>query len=94
MFIDYGNMEWVLTDSLCKLSVEDTTLPAQAFECVLACVKPAYSMMSEGCWSYKANSRFKELCCNKELIITVCVCVCVCVCVSLGLLPLLFDVIG
>ena len=86
MFIDYGNVEWVHTDSLCKLSLDDTVLPAQAFECVLASVKPAYSMMSQGCWSPVAKRRFEELCCNKELIITVSTCATytVCVCVYLG----------
>ena len=72
MFIDYGNVEWVHTDSLCKLSSDDIDLPPQAFECVLAKVKPAYSMMSQGCWSEVAKRRFEELCCNKELFISVC----------------------
>ena len=71
IFIDYGNVEWVHTDSLCKLSLDDTDLPPQAFECVLAKVKPAYSMMSQGYWSQAAKRRFEELCCNKELIISV-----------------------
>ena len=68
-------MQWVSTDSLCKLSQEDTALPAQAFECVLVCVKPAYSMMSQGCWSQEAKARFEQLCLNQELIITVSCCV-------------------
>ena len=72
MFIDYGNLEWVSTDSLCKLLPEDTLLPGQAFECVLACVKPAYSMTSKGSWTRKAKERLEQLCLNQELIIAVC----------------------
>jgi hypothetical protein len=71
VFIDYGNVEWVHTDSLCKLSSDDIDLPPQAFECVLAKVKPAYSMMSRGFWSPVAKRRFEELSCNKELFISV-----------------------
>ena len=68
MFIDYGNVECVPIEQLCRMTQEDYVVPAQAFECYLASVRSSYAHSSDGCWSLEATRYFTDLCKDRHLI--------------------------
>ena len=66
-FVDYGDVQWLGTESLKTLKREHIELPAQAIKCSLIDIIPM-----AGGWSKETVSTFEELVYDKNLVAQVC----------------------
>ena len=65
-FLDYGNMSLVNMRDLLPIDNKFLTLPFQAFECVLAKIKPSAIKCPNGQWSPEAKKCFERMLDNAD----------------------------